>query len=190
MTAQHLPVLPVTLPDELLCQRNGELPPEVLRPIGAAGSLCHTAARAWDALWSEARTFGWDLTWTFGGTYRTLRQQQSLFFSRWSAEPIAGRERVFYNGGDWYLRRGVARAAIPGTSNHGLGIAVDVALGAEPADAKPITPALSWLLDHAGDFGWSWEVQSEPWHLRYWEGSTLPPAVLDWEDRIQSALET
>jgi len=58
-------------------------------------------------------------------------------------------------------------AAVPGTSNHGWGCAVDVALGGYGNAATSVAfPFLSWAIEHAHQYGWSWEVQSEPWHLR------------------------
>ncbi len=58
-------------------------------------------------------------------------------------------------------------AAVPGTSNHGWGCAVDTALGGYGASAKVVDSVfLQWALEHVAANGWSWEVQSEPWHLR------------------------
>lgn len=62
--------------------------------------------------------------------------------------------------------------AVPGTSNHNLGIAIDIA----NASGK----RLEWLLKHAQSFGFSWEVQSEPWHLRYVTGDNVPTRVKEW----------
>jgi LAS superfamily LD-carboxypeptidase LdcB len=62
--------------------------------------------------------------------------------------------------------------AVPGTSNHNLGIAIDIA---HASGAR-----LAWLLKNAQDFGFSWEVQSEPWHLRYVAGDNVPLRVKEW----------
>jgi hypothetical protein len=72
---------------------------------------------------------------------------------------------------------------VPGTSNHGWALAVDTGeerdndAGTESLDAG----TLNWLLAHALDFGWSWELQSEPWHLRCFVGDAIPAAVLAHE---------
>jgi LAS superfamily LD-carboxypeptidase LdcB len=58
-------------------------------------------------------------------------------------------------------------AAVPGTSNHGWGLACDVWNVGQNG-------RLEWLLDNAKRFGFSWEVQSEPWHIRYVLGDDLP----------------
>ena len=58
---------------------------------------------------------------------------------------------------------------MPGTSNHGWGCAVDMALDVYGAGAKPVAgnPSfMAWVRANAGPLGWSWEVQSEAWHLR------------------------
>lgn len=61
-------------------------------------------------------------------------------------------------------------AAVPGTSNHGWGVAVDLCGGVEQFDA----PAHVWLLTHAAAFGWfhpAWAeptgAKPEPWHWEY-----------------------
>jgi hypothetical protein len=78
-----------------------------------------------------------------------------------------------YLGKKWYMKKGVAPMASPGTSNHGWGLAVDIwsANGTR----------LDWMLQNIAKFGWSWEVQSEPWHIRYVAGDKLPDAVVEFE---------
>jgi LAS superfamily LD-carboxypeptidase LdcB len=148
-----------------------------LDPIGHGGLLEATAARAWNALWLQAQTDGIDLTWSPGGAYRPYWQQAALFMQRWD-NTRRGTEHCWYAGAEWWLLPHVARAAVPGTSNHGLGLAMDVALGTEPAAAQPITHQLPWLLSQALEFGFSWELDSEPWHIRYFPGDEIPQAVL------------
>ena len=51
-------------------------------------------------------------------------------------------------------------AAVPGTSNHGWGLAVDV----------QTRVAAAWILSHGHRFGWSWDegrAVGEWWHFRY-----------------------
>jgi hypothetical protein len=77
----------------------------------------------------------------------------------------------------------MAPAAVPGTSNHGWAIAKDFASETD-GDAQPeaITAgAVKWLNENAPRFGWSFELQSEPWHLRHVTGDDVTPAVLAYE---------
>lgn len=56
-------------------------------------------------------------------------------------------------------------AAVPGTSNHGAGNAVDLDGHGGSGSAK-----FNWLLQNAGKFGWSWETgraAGEDWHWEY-----------------------
>ena len=64
--------------------------------------------------------------------------------------------------------------AAPGTSNHNLGIAIDVA----NANGK----ILEWLLANADDYGFTWELQEEPWHIRYVCGDAIPAKVKAWKE--------
>lgn len=184
-----LPILPVVLPSHLVGVENGRLPDTLLRTVGPAGGrLFPLAARCWVATWVAAKAAGVDLTYSPGGTYRTLSAQGSLFTERWTTTPLPGRPTTFYAGARWWLKVGKARAARPGTSNHGLGLAIDVASGTEPKNAQPLTPnALRWLIANAVSLGWSWEtVPSEPWHLRMVTGDNLPQRVLDIEQYLRA----
>ena len=72
-------------------------------------------------------------------------------------------------------------AAVPGTSNHGLGLALDLC---EKVNGKvvSISPrAVKWLIKHAATYGFSAEAQSEPWHWRYVAGDKIPAAVIAFE---------
>ena len=182
-----LPRVPVTMPSTLACAANGQIGNDVLVSIGIAGRLERTAARAWTALWLIAHSEGIDLTWTYGGTYRSLAAQEQLFYQRWQTTPRKGADHAFYNGVDWWLKAGVARAGVPGTSNHGWGLAIDTALGPDPAHAVGITPQLDWLVANAPAVGFSWESQSEPWHIRYVTGDDVPQRVLDVEAMVAAS---
>jgi LAS superfamily LD-carboxypeptidase LdcB len=154
-----------------------------MRTVGPAGGRLHwLAARAYGALIVAGAAAGHSLTYTPGGCYRTFQQQSELFARRWTTRPIIGRPTTQYAGQRWYLMRGVARAARPGTSNHGYGLAVDLATGTTPAQATNLTAgALRWVIDNGASLGWSAELDSEPWHWRYFAGDQLPQRVLDIE---------
>ena len=111
---------------------------------------------------------GFTLTMTNG--YRNLPQQEWLFLDRYQLEPNGGKTKV-WNGKTYYLKSPkLAQAASPGTSNHGWGGAVDMALDGYGNDGEAGRPATarSWhgCVQNAGPLGWSWEVQSEAWHVR------------------------
>lgn len=184
-------VAPVVMPGDLVGASNGQLPDRLLTAVPGGGKLHHLAARAWraltDAAWREADL---PLTYTYGGTYRSYQAQETLFRSRYATDGTGGGCKT-WNGVRWCKKvPTLATAAVPGTSNHGWGLAVDCAWdddlsdGVGPDDATGITshPGWSWLLANAERFGWSWELQSEPWHLRYTAGDMVPVAVLQFEN--------
>lgn len=192
----NLVIRPVQLPSDLVGVENGNLDPDLLVGVGKRGQLHHLCARAWFALCAEATTAGFNLTYTYGGTYRTYADQAWLFRSRYMVGGQHGGCKV-WDGALWCKKlvngKVPASAAVPGTSNHGLGLAIDTALdndpgdGVSPDDAENITPALEWLSIHAPRFGFSWEgpvTAIEPWHLRYVTGDAVPQAVLDWETPV------
>jgi hypothetical protein len=127
---------------------NGRLPRSQLARIKGNGWLRKDAARAYNAMASAAARDGVDLSiWeqSVRRTYRPLTAQQLA----WSIYP-----------------RG--QAAVPGTSNHGWGLAVDL---------MNLTQR-RWIDRHGARYGWSkrWsDAQHEWWHLKYRPGVYKPP---------------
>ena len=176
-----LPVAKMVLPQDLKGCENGKIPARLLRPIAPSGQMHHYAATSWAMLRELAAEEGLDLVHV--GDYRPYTQQVALFMSRMKPFPDAKRNvqvtRIF-NGEKWFLHVG-APVATPGTSNHGWGLAIDAALrtkdgvvtiSTKPKGAK--RSGLQFLLAEAPALGWSWEVQVEPWHIRYVAGDKTP----------------
>ena len=169
--ARELPVVKVRFPVGLLKQKNGQLDPKVLRAIRPSGKLYRTTAIAYDAMKRAAKAENIFLkpTSTFD-SYRPYTVQEAVFRQRYQLEPLKGRPVRRWEGRLWYLKPGLAPVAAPGTSNHGWGLAVDIWNVSQNG-------RLEWLLVNAARFGFSWELQSEPWHLRYVLGDDLPDGV-------------
>ncbi|MGY1832169.1 NlpC/P60 family protein [Geodermatophilus sp. SYSU D01180] len=125
---------------------NGLIPPSALCPIGVGGhSLRCDAAAAWRAMSAAyASVFGRPMCIT--DSYRTYAGQVRLYGEK------------------------PALAAVPGTSNHGWGLAVDLCGGIDGFG----TPQYAWMVANAGRFGWlhpTWadpgNGREEPWHWEY-----------------------
>ncbi|MGY1785723.1 D-alanyl-D-alanine carboxypeptidase family protein [Geodermatophilus sp. SYSU D00698] len=125
---------------------NGLIPPSALCPIGVGGhSLRCDAAAAWRAMSAAfASAFGQPICIT--DSYRTYAGQVRLYGEK------------------------PALAAVPGTSNHGWGLAVDLCGGIDGFG----TPQYAWMVANAGRFGWlhpTWadpgNGREEPWHWEY-----------------------
>jgi LAS superfamily LD-carboxypeptidase LdcB len=177
MAKTPYPVVKVKLCSHLQGVTPGELPDSLLRSIEHKGKLHHCAADAYEAMDEAANAEGIDLAPTSqADTYRSLATQEYGFYQRYTDKPkpkwMKQTPRI-YKGKAWYLKPKMAPMAVPGTSNHNLGIAVDIA----NASGK----RLDWLLKNAHLYGFSWEVQSEPWHLRYVAGDDVPEAVTKWK---------
>jgi peptidoglycan hydrolase-like protein with peptidoglycan-binding domain len=143
---------------------------EKVAPLAYGAHLIPEAAAAWRTLQEAARQAGFVLTMT--GGYRSYDEQVNLFHQRFTTDEAqaapAGKKKE-WNGTTYWLKPRMALAARPGTSNHGWGLAVDAALGVYGKGARRVDsdPAfMRWILANAENYGWSWEVQSEPWHLR------------------------
>lgn len=175
-----LPVTPVVLPTDLIDQRNGMVDPALLTLCGIGNfKMHHLASRALRAMIAAYPPFTESAT----GTYRTYAQQVQLFNERYSPTPIAGRPTKVWAGKTYWQKPGVAMAAVPGTSNHGLGLAIDFAeeLDGDPLLESVSAPFVDWLCTHAWEFGFSAETQSEAWHWRYVAGDQLPRSVVEFE---------
>lgn len=109
---------------------NGRLAPGALAPIaGHPGArLRPDAAGSWARIRSEtARQHGWTPAITSNAdAYRSYETQLRIFIDRYTTAYLAGRPTKTWNGRTYWLKHGNATAAVPGTSNHGWGLAVDV----------------------------------------------------------------
>ncbi len=123
---------------------NGLIPKNLLCPIQQRGHLLRADAAIAFVSLNEAykKQFGRDIC--VSDAYRTLAEQQSIY----------------------YRRPGLA--AVPGRSNHGLGLAVDLCGGVE----RFRSPQFNWLEKYGKRYGWihpDWAYSSpfEPWHWEY-----------------------
>lgn len=178
-------IVPVKLPSDLKGIEPGKLSESLLKPATGGGKLHHLAAAAWNAMVAKAKVDGLELKPTSSGdTYRSYDAQKAGFLQRYQLNPIPGASTKTFEGKTWYLKKGMAMLATPGKSQHNLGLAVDVHSAGEPK-------RLNWLIANVKDFGFSWEVvPSEPWHLRYVCGDTLPPAVAAFIEGAPATVST
>jgi cell wall-associated NlpC family hydrolase len=125
---------------------NGLIPPSAMCPLGVGGhSLRCDAAAAYRAMSAAfAAAFGTPICIT--DSYRGYASQVKLYGQK------------------------PALAAIPGTSNHGWGLAVDLCGGIQTFG----TAQYSWMTANAGRFGFlhpTWadpgRGREEPWHWEY-----------------------
>jgi hypothetical protein len=128
--------------------KNGQLSGSELKSIGNGHSLAPAAADAFLQMKAAAANKGINIK--LSDSYRPLSVQHSIF--DWDHYHKTGKRR----------KKGTANtaAAYPGTSNHGLGRAIDVANSA----------AQDWIRANGEAYGWSWaegRSVNEPWHFTY-----------------------
>lgn len=168
----------LTKPSDLAQAKNGYLLGEMLEPTAGGDVLHHLAARAFNAMHAKAARMDIDLKLTDG--YRPYATQESIFLARYKTLWRPFTDTKHWQGKTWWRWSG-ATAAVPGTSNHGWGLAVDLNTVGLGSLSTPGTK-LRWLDEYANDYGFTWELlPSEPWHLRYYVGDQLPVAVLQHE---------
>lgn len=121
------PVKKLVVPPALKAYGNGKIPAHELADIAGGGRLYGPVAFWWNVMAEEARKQGIAIKSVSGG-YRSYRAQEALFLDRYSPEPTGRRPEVTrtWNKRKWWLRKGKAPAATPGTSNHGWGMAQDI----------------------------------------------------------------
>ena len=133
---------------------NGRLPASQLATIHGGAKLAKEAAGAFNAMDPEAvRRFGRHIG--VRDAYRILGAPGDLARGRWSQWAAWERHQ---QGGNL--------AARPGTSNHGMGLALD------------LTPDGIWIVNQIGaKYGWAkrWsDAPTESWHFKYkpgvWDG--------------------
>ena len=126
-----------------MAYRNGLIPDSDLVPVAGGARLLAPVAEAWRATCAEVqRAHGWTPTPTgpldgFRPLEGNYYSQRDTFLRRYQtgyAQYAPGKvDARRYNGVLYYRKPGQAAAAVPGTSNHGWGCAIDVAgLGSNP----------------------------------------------------------
>jgi hypothetical protein len=116
--------------------------------------------------------------------YRTYDLQYRYFTERYTR--VTGPTNIQFEGSYWALRGGQSPAAVPGTSNHGWGVAADFGGGV----ASPRTAQKIWMNANAPGYGWEPTGDSfspaEAWHFDYtspWSGDPTPtPEYLPQEE--------
>lgn len=207
----NLPSRPVVMPSNLKGQANGKLGPCQMDAVFFAGvghaSLNRVVIRNWNAL--NVAVYGetgrWLTITSLADAFRSYDRQLAVFNVRMSPvyDPATCTTTTrTFNGKTWWLKKGYAPCATPGTSNHGWGLALDVALydpnrndgDAYAGDPVGITsnPAVWAAFQRlAPEFGFSWEGRSgaivEPWHIRYVLGDEVAQRTIDVE-RFLAAL--
>jgi hypothetical protein len=123
------------VPVELAAYGNGKIPAAALAPVeGTSHRLWAPAAEALDRLRADAKRDG--VTIGITDSYRSYEAQVD----------VAARKGLYKNGG---------LAAVPGTSDHGWGMAVDLAL-----DDR----AQAWMRANGERYGFVEDTPREPWH--------------------------
>ncbi|QHT55882.1 peptidase M15 [Cellulomonas sp. H30R-01] len=126
------------VPVDLARYGNGRIPPDALASVGSTGHrLWAPAAQAFGDLTAAAARDGVRIGIT--DSYRSYDAQVD----------VAARKGLYSQGG---------LAAAPGTSPHGWGLALDLAL-----DDR----AQAWMRANAGTYGFEEDTPREPWHWVY-----------------------
>lgn len=191
---------------------NGKIPTTVLKQIPNVETTCvadPTAARAFEACFAEAKIKIPGLRIKDVGDYRTFLSQYNLFVdqgpntdgryipvskSTYDSTPAEHRKiwaqagQYGFNSIYWVKNKAKfgywpATAATPGSSNHGWGLALDVAEEYDSDSAPdPITEKFIQFLCVRGPYyGIYASLKSEPWHWQYVSGDVIPAAVLAYE---------
>jgi len=117
---------------------NGKVPSTALSTIdGTKAQLWTPAARSFEAMRSAAAAQG--VTIGITDSYRSYEAQVD----------VAARKGIYGKGG---------LAAVPGTSDHGWGTALDLKLDSS---------AQAWMQKNADDFGYVDDTPGESWHWHY-----------------------
>lgn len=133
---------------------NGKLFPNQLSDVGGGYKMAEPAASAYINMRTAAQNDG--ITWTVNETYRTIQTQMAYDRDPCLGRPAKGRYGVVYNCNGKQITGLAARA---GTSNHGLGRAVDINVKSNPR-------AFEWLMTNASRFKF-FKDPKEDWHWEY-----------------------
>ena len=183
------PVAKMILPKEVEKVGNGKLTDKMKKKVKCGGVMWTGAADAFNAMYDAALAAGHKLRNI--GDYRPFEGQLSMFMDRYDQNPTGRKPEVTrtYQGKKWYLKKGKSPSGTPGTSNHGFGLAIDLAVDAK---GKIVgiggTKAYAWMTENAPNYGFYLQgtptkpdgkanPEYEAWHWQYCIGDKQAPAL-------------
>ncbi|AMM19953.1 hypothetical protein AX769_07015 [Frondihabitans sp. PAMC 28766] len=143
---------------------NGNIPTSRLAPVADGSHVRADAAVAYNSMAAAFQSaFHKPLSVTQG--YRPLKQQLSIFESRYTPHKNKVAGSVFWAGLYWTLNKGQSVAAAPGTSVHGWALAIDFSSGVQTAGSAQ----KKWADKNGPTFGWFPIGNSfgEAWHFEF-----------------------
>lgn len=120
----------------------------------------HKLASLPAASWRRMQTAGMP-SGGINSAYRSPVEQERIFLARYRPQ-VTGSGSFgdvrFYRGVRYVRHSAAGMVAVPGTSKHNTGYAIDMATA---------SAAHQWMLKNAGAHGWRRTIASEPWHWEY-----------------------
>lgn len=179
------PYKPLVLPTELRSYKNGQLPVNRLARVKAGGQMFAPVAYWFNEMYDAALAAGFKLR--NEGDYRSFSRQLTLFNDRYSLVDDGRIPTVTrtYEGKTWYLKKGMSPSATPDPtgvkgSNHGWGLAMDLAYEVNDKVISMGGKCLEWLCGNAPKWGFYLQgsdpksKEFEAWHWQYVLGDESP----------------
>lgn len=172
------PVRKLPIPTALKKFVNGKIPDELMGTLKCKGKMYRPAAHCFNLMYAEAAKA--KIKFVNSGDYRTLERQEAMFFERYGLKDEGRNVTRKYKGKTWYLKKGFAPSAVPQTSPHGWGLAIDIDV------SNPKT--FDWLCENAPKYGFFLQgkpttltgkpnPEYEPWHWNWCGGDKTPQFV-------------
>jgi D-alanyl-D-alanine carboxypeptidase len=165
---------------------NGKLGKALLKKTKIGALMWTDAALGLDLLVQAAAKDG--ITLVNIGDYRPYARQVTMFKDRYSLKDMGRKPQVkrVWNKQVYYLKPGKSPSATPGRSNHGTGLAVDLAVKDKKGNIKSLgsdRKAMRWMCNNAPKYGFYLQTDDpksahwEPWHWQYAVGDDKTPAI-------------
>lgn len=182
------PVAKVIVPKEVEKVGNGKLTPAMLKKVKCGGVMWDKAATAFDMMYDDALAAGFKLRNI--GDFRPFEAQLAMFKDRYSTKDEGRKPQITrtYEGKTWFLKPGKSPSGTPGTSNHGLGLAIDLGLDTKGKIGNlGGTKAYDWMCENAPKYGFYLQgaptkdgkpnPEYEAWHWQYCAGDKFTELV-------------
>jgi hypothetical protein len=177
------PYKKLVLPTEFKAFKNGQLPADKLAHVKTGGQMYFHAAVWFNKMYDDALAAGFKFRNV--GDYRSFASQLALFKDRYVLQDTHTGVTRTYEGKTWYLKKGKAPSATPDPtglkgSNHGWGLAMDLAYEVNGKLTSMGGKCLDWLCVNAPKYGFYLQgndpksKEFEAWHWQYVLGDASP----------------